>query len=82
MEIDIVLEPFEVIPSPAKERHIIKHIMKKFASKSLMVGEVVYILSKRWWDTWKNYVHYAERLANYEKSMGEYAEVMPMNVHE
>lgn len=54
-----LLDTFELVPSPQKERTLIKDILEKSQRKH---GDVYYVLSYRWWDLWLYYVSTAESL--------------------
>lgn len=47
-----LLNTFELVPSPIKERRIIIGILENYERKH---GDTMYALSYRWWDTWKGY---------------------------
>lgn len=47
-----LINSFEVVPSPSKERLTIMQILQKEEQKH---GDTMYVLNYRWWDSWKNY---------------------------
>jgi hypothetical protein len=70
---EVVLEPFEIIPTPSTENSIIKRLVEEFNRSNFRVKDHVFIISKSWWDAWTNYVHYdtpTEANASMELEMG------------
>jgi len=47
-----LINSFEVVPSPSKERLTIMQILQKEEQKH---GDTMYVLNYRWWDSWKSY---------------------------
>ncbi len=47
-----LLNTFELVPSPVKERRIIIEVLENYERKN---GDTMYGISYRWWDTWKSY---------------------------
>ena len=47
-----LLNTFELVPSPVKERRTILEIVQNYERKH---GDTMYALSFRWWDMWKTY---------------------------
>lgn len=50
-----ILKPFELIPSPEKEKNLIYSSLEELKPKE---GLVICLVSNQWWDAWRNYVTY------------------------
>lgn len=53
MDMRFIMKPFELIPSPDKEKTVIYNCMQEM---KLVPGFKVCLISSVWWETWKNYV--------------------------
>ena len=52
MNVHHLLDTFELVPSPVKERKSILDILTNYERRH---GDTVYAISFRWWDMWKQY---------------------------
>ncbi|CAG9319010.1 unnamed protein product [Blepharisma stoltei] len=75
LELDLLLRPFEIIPSAHTERDVIT----KLLTEVLEVGETVFLISSQWWEVWKNYVNFENEEANIEESNNEFGSISPVN---
>ena len=56
------LELFEIVPSPAKEKRICLHAMRN--AYPVTPGSTWYVLSYKWVQLWRSYVHWSEADSN------------------
>ena len=59
VDFDFILKPFELIPSPQKEKSI---IFESLLEMKVKPGNCVYLLLGQWWETWRNYVNYGKSI--------------------
>ena len=79
LELTDFLSLFEVVPSPASERSILKSLLKDISTRS--PKQRLYLLYSKWWEVWKRFVSYdsLQLVESLEESMGEFAGVRPAN---
>ena len=59
-----LLNTFEIVPSPRREKFLITQILKEY---EMQVGDTFYVLSHRWWESWKHFVN--SKSSNQENEM-------------
>jgi ubiquitin C-terminal hydrolase len=55
MDFYYITKPFQMIPSPEKEKAIVYELLNDIKIED---GTVVYLVQYEWWETWNNYVAY------------------------
>jgi hypothetical protein len=50
-----LLNTFEIVPGPIKERQTIQDILRTSQKKN---GDTYFAISYRWWESWQLYVNY------------------------
>ena len=65
MDMLYIMKPFELIPSPEKEKVLINELLQEMKPAS---GVSVCLISSIWWETWKNYVAF-EKVAEIPLNM-------------
>lgn len=59
LELHLVLQPFEIIPSPVSEKEIIRNIISEAHKHGLRLADEWNVISALWFDAWKRYVNYS-----------------------
>lgn len=54
LNVNNLLNTFEVVPSPKGEKNLIMETLK---SCKLQAGDTYYVLSYRWWESWRHFVN-------------------------
>ena len=70
-----LLNTFELVPSPVKERKTIIDILQSYERKN---GDTMYAISYRWWDMWKQYTSQHSST----KEQNKYVEQLSQNLIE
>ncbi|CAG9332096.1 unnamed protein product [Blepharisma stoltei] len=58
LELHLVLQPFEIIPSPVSEREIIRTLLAESEKTGRKEGDIWNVISGNWFDAWKRYVNF------------------------
>lgn len=57
LDVAQLLAPFEVVPTPERERLVVQSLMQ---NSRVREGDTRWIVSAKWWRSWKAYVEFAE----------------------